>query len=85
MRVVRQIELPEEILLALRQGGDEFIKEMKRTIAVKYYAEKKLSLGQSAELAEMSKEEFIKFLGKSNVSIFHYDTKAELLEDITNA
>ena len=45
----------------------------------------KLSLGQSAELAEMSEEDFIKFLSKNNISIFSYMTKDILEKDVQNA
>ena len=53
------ISLPQEIVLSLRESSENIVKDMKRTVAVKYYKEKKLSLGQCSELAEMSKEEFI--------------------------
>jgi len=56
------ITLPQEILLSLRESGENIVKDMKRTVAKKYYKEKKLSLGQCAQLAEMTKEDFIKLL-----------------------
>lgn len=65
----KNIEFPEEILLTLRIDANEFIKEMKRAIAVKYFVNKKLSIGQSAELAEMNEEAFIKYVDKEKISI----------------
>ena len=56
------ITLPQEILLSLRESGENIVKDMKRTVAIKYYKEKKLSLSQCAQLAEMTKEDFIKLL-----------------------
>lgn len=86
MKIKKTIELPEEVLLSLRTDEDEFIDEMKKTMAIKYYANKKLSIGQSAELAEMSEEDFIKLLGKEDISIFRFDNiDEELKEDIKNA
>ncbi|KKC28488.1 UPF0175 family protein [Caldanaerobacter subterraneus] len=85
MKITGKIEIPEEILLSLRKSEDEFITELKRTAAVRYYKEKKLSLGQCAVLAEMSEEEFIKYLSNFDASIFSFDNKEELLEDIKNA
>lgn len=85
MKIKKTIEFPEELLLSLRTDENEFIQEMKRTIAVKYYVNKKLSIGQSAELAEMTEEDFIKYLGKENISIFRYDDINELSEDFNNA
>jgi len=85
VKIKKTIELPEEVILSLRIDEDEFIQEMKRTIAVKYFKNKKLSIGQSAKLAEMSEEDFIKYLGKNNMSIFRFDDLNEVKEDVDNA
>lgn len=53
-------------------------------LASKLYEEKKLSLGQAAGLAGLSKRTFAKLLGSFNVSIFNY-SEDELLEDVKNA
>ena len=86
MKIKKTIELPEEVLLSLRTDENEFIDEMKKTMAVKYYANKKLSIGQSAELADMSEEDFIKLIGKENISLFRFDNiEDDLKEDVKNA
>jgi predicted HTH domain antitoxin len=64
---------------------NEIIQEMKRTLAVKYFKERKLSIGQSAEFAEMTEEDFIKYLGSQNISIFNIDNLDELKRDLENA
>lgn len=79
------MNFPQEILLALRQSSEDVVLEMKRALAVKHYKEQKLSLGQCAELAEMSKEDFIKLLSNQNISIFRFESENEILEDMTNA
>ena len=79
------ITLPQEIVLSLRESSEDIVKDMKMTVSVKYYKENRLSLGQSAQLAEMSKEEFIKLLSSYKISIFNFDNDEELLEDIKNA
>ena len=84
MSIKKEIELPEEILLSLHLAEDEVIKEMKRTLAVKCFKERKLSIGQSAELAEMTEEDFIKYLGNQNISIFNIDDLDELKKDLGN-
>ena len=53
MSIKKEIELPEEILLSLKIDENEIIQEMKRTLAVKYFRERKLSIGHSAEFAEI--------------------------------
>lgn len=80
-----KISLPQEIVLSLRESSENIIKDMKRTVAVKYYKENKLSLGQCSELAEMSKEDFIELLSSYKISIFKFEDDEELLEDLKNA
>jgi predicted HTH domain antitoxin len=85
MKIKKEIEIPEEIILSLRLDENEIIKEMKKTTAAKYFKEKKLSIGQSAEFAEMSEEDFIKYLGNQKISIFNFEDLEELKKDIKNA
>lgn len=80
-----QITFPDEILLSLRRENENIQQDMKETVAVKYYRERKLSLGQSAELAGMSKEKFIELLSTYNISIFSSDKMEDLLMDVENA
>ena len=54
------------------------------TLVTKLYEEGKLSSGQAAEMAGISKRTFIELLGKYNVSVFSYSTD-ELKEDLKNA
>lgn len=52
------------------------------TLAAKLYEEEKLSVGQAAEMAGLSKRAFIEMLGKYNVSIFSKsvsDLKSDIL------
>ena len=44
-----------------------------------------VSLGYCAEIAGMSKQQFIKYLGENNVSIFKFDDDEEFLEELNNA
>lgn len=48
------------------------------------YEQGKLSVGQAAELAGLSKRAFIELLGKYKVSLFNYPP-AELVNDVKNA
>lgn len=57
--------------------------ELKMIIAAKLYELGKLSSGQAAEVAGLSKRAFLELLGKYNVSIFGYDEN-ELMEDLKN-
>lgn len=79
------ISIPNEILLTLRETDSDLALNMKRWAALKLYEEKKLSIGQSAELAEMCEEDFINYLGSNKVTIFPYRSYNELAEDMKNA
>ena len=59
-------------------------KEIKLLIASKLYEEGKLSIGEAAQLAELSKRAFIEILGRFDVSLFNYNTE-ELRNDVKNA
>ena len=85
MAPVAQVKIPESIALSLREPTEKIGLEMKRASAVIFYSDRKLSLGQCCELAEMNKAEFINHLSRYNVSIFNLDSEDELLEDSRNA
>ncbi|WP_418917545.1 UPF0175 family protein, partial [Agathobacter sp.] len=38
-----------------------------------------------AQIAGMSEEDFIKYLGNNNISIFSFDDEAEFIEEMNNA
>ena len=81
------IAIPEVFLLSTRQTSKEFETESKKAIALKFYIDEKLSLGQAAELAGLSELGFIMYLGENSVSVFRFDDdySAELLYDVQNA
>jgi len=85
MSVATKVNIPESILLSLRESVDVVGLEMKRALALRYYAEKRLSLGQCAEFSEMNEKSFIAYLSKYGVSIFNFDSESEIMEDIRNA
>lgn len=53
-------------------------------IASKLYEQGKLSIGQAADLAGLSKRTFIEMLEINNVSVFNYPV-SELSNDVANA
>ena len=58
---------------------------MKKMLAVDLYKNKKVSLGYCASVADMTKEEFIKYLGDKGISIFSFESEEEFLEELRNA
>ena len=79
------VNIPEEVLLDLRETRNNFANYVKTMIAIDLYKNKKVSLGYCAEVAEMSKEEFVKCLGQNGVSIFGFDSEKEFMEEFANA
>ena len=59
-------------------------KDLAMLIASRLYEQGKLSLGQAAELANLSKRTFAELLGKYNVSIFNYPA-SDISKDVANA
>ena len=56
-------------------------REMVMYLASRLYEESKLSLGQAAELAGLSKRAFMEILGQYGVSLFNYN-ESELVKEL---
>ncbi len=80
-----KVDVPTEILLALRENENQLISYMKKYTALNLFKNQKLSIGQSAQLAEMTEEDFIYFLGENKISIFQYLDENLLRDEIKNA
>ena len=59
-------------------------EEIAMLIASKLYEQGRLSIGQAAEVAGLSKRTFAELLGKYNVSIFNFPA-SDLSKDVANA
>ena len=57
-------------------------KETKRFLAAKLYESGKLSLGQAADLVELSKVAFSEILADFDVSLINYPT-SDILRDVS--
>ncbi|MBE0408955.1 MAG: UPF0175 family protein [Anaerolineales bacterium] len=64
------IEIPEKVLLAEKTDEVTFARELRILAAVKLYEMGRLSSGRAAELAGMSRVEFLLILGRYNVFPF---------------
>jgi len=80
--MVLNISIPDSVILSTRQTTYQFEAEAKKAIALKFYADEKLSVGQAAELANLTEPEFLKLMGQNNISLFRFeDDEDTALED----
>jgi predicted HTH domain antitoxin len=70
MSVQVVLELPEEVFSALRRTPEAFVTEMRLAAAIKWYEMGSLSQSKAAELAGVSRQEFLASLARFNVSPF---------------
>lgn len=75
------IELPESVFSALRKAPVEFIKEMRIEAATQWYGQQRISQEKGAEIAGISRAEFIDELARRRISVDQV-TFEELMEDI---
>lgn len=59
-------------------------RELAMLVASRLYEQGKLSLGQAAEVAGLTKRTFVELLGKYNVSIFNFPV-SDLSRDVAHA
>lgn len=72
------IKIPDEVLYDTKMTKDE-------ATALMLYLKNHISIGYCAQIAGMSEEDFIKYLGNNNISIFSFDDEAEFIEEMNNA
>ncbi len=75
------IDLPETAFSALRKSPTEFIKEMRIEAATQWYSQQRISQEKGAEIAGISRAEFIDELARRRISVDQV-TFDELMEEI---
>ena len=67
------LEMPEGALASLRSAPADFLQELRLAAAVKWYEMRRLSQGRAAEVAGLSRSEFLTELGRFGVTPFQAD------------
>lgn len=76
-----EVMLPEDVFLALRKSPGEVARDVRTAAVVEWYAEGLVSQGKAAELAGLSRPEFLDELAKRKVPVIQMtveELKAEL-------
>jgi predicted HTH domain antitoxin len=83
MSIALKVDIPEGAFSAIRKSPSEFVDEMRLAAAVKWYEIGTISQEKAAEIAGLTRTQFILSLAKFGVSPFQYssdDIKRELDE-----
>lgn len=75
------LELPRDLFSAIRQNPEAFLKEMRLAAAVKWYETERVSQAKAAEIAGVSRAEFLEALGQFGVTPFQV-TADEVIRDM---
>ena len=78
------VQLPESALAALRKDPGEFASEMRIAASVKWYELCIISQEKAAEIAGLSRADFISALNRLHVSPLQYSPE-ELREELRDA
>lgn len=90
MTIEISVQIPEESrgnkvpAISLKEKPQSFARELQMLAAVKLYELGKLSSGRAAQLAGVTRVEFLLALGRYRVSPFDLDAET-LAEDVANA
>ena len=84
MSIVLEIDMPETAFSAIRRSPSEFAAEMRLAAAVKWYEMGMISQERAAEVAGLSRADFIFSLARFKVSPFQY-TPEEMEDELRDA
>ena len=79
------VPVPNAVLFDTHMNVVEATEFARKMVALGYYTQGNVSIGYCAEIAGLTEEEFMLFLGQNKIDIFRFENDEELLRDIANA
>lgn len=77
--------VPDEVLFDTKMNREQANQFARRYVALGFYKQNGVSIGYCAQIAGMTEEEFIRYLGQNEISIFQFDDREEFLEELERA
>ncbi len=68
-----QLDLPEDVFSALRRSPQEFARELRLAAAIHWYSRGEVSQERAAQIAGMSRVDFLLALASARVDAFAVD------------
>jgi predicted HTH domain antitoxin len=78
------LELPTDVFSVFRQEPEVFLREMRLAAAVKWYETEQVSQAKAAEIAGLSRAEFLTALNRFGVTPFQLSAE-DLMQELEDA
>ena len=79
------INVPNEVLYDTHMSTSDATEFARKMVALGYYMYNNVSIGYCAEIANVTEEEFMLFLGENHIDVFRFENDEELMRDVANA
>lgn len=79
------LSIPDEVLYDTKMNQEQANQFVRQAVALGYYTQSGVSIEYCSQIAGMTEEEFIKYLGQNHISVFRFDNEKEFLEELDNA
>ena len=79
------LSIPDEVLYDTKMNKEQANQFARQAVALGYYTQSGVSIGYCSQIAGMTEEEFIKYLGRNHISVIRFDNEKEFLEELNNA
>ena len=69
---MQSVQFEDKYRIAVNESQTSFNEDVKKSSAILFYLEEKMTLGQAAELAGMGHYDFMIYLGKLGIPVINY-------------